>query len=501
MSKITVKELEALSPGDGGRTLREDGGIVGRVRAGKRGVSVLFRYEFKLGIDKKDHSLGSWPKKSLAEIRAERDRMRVSVADGIDPAAARTAKRIERQKAVETTLAEAERQRSQSLTVQDLFDEWIRNGVARRDGNKELRRQFEKDVLPVLGHIELRKLTNSDIHAMESKLISRGVVRTAIMTFDNFGQMLRWGDERQPWRRLLIDGNPVNLVDMGKLIPDHYEEERERRLSPDEIRQLAHILSRTRAHYAETPAGTRHRLPHPLKRETELALWICLSTLCRIGELLVAKRQHVNLQDGTWYIPRSNVKGQRQHRREYFVFLSDFARQKFTELLELSGDSEWLFPARNKAKGDTHVCKKSVSKQVGDRQTRFQNRSKPLAKRRNDDSLVLSDGGNGNWTPHDLRRTGATMMQELGISLDIIDRCQNHIVAGPKVRRHYLLYEYAAEKTAAWKKLGDRLAAVLSDTNASLAPDAEPPHSPGPRISAINSGRKVARLPSHSELL
>ncbi|MBB2932857.1 integrase arm-type DNA-binding domain-containing protein [Paraburkholderia silvatlantica] len=160
MGKITVKELEALTAGDDGRGLREDGGIVGRVRAGRRGVTVLFRYEFKLGADKKDHSLGSWPKKSLADIRAERDRMRVSVADGIDPAAARKAGRIERQNAVEATLAEAERQRSQSLTVQDLFDEWIKNGVARRDGNKELRRQFEKDVLPVIGHIELRKLTD-----------------------------------------------------------------------------------------------------------------------------------------------------------------------------------------------------------------------------------------------------------------------------------------------------------------------------------------------------
>ncbi len=309
MGKITVKELGALTAGDDGRGLREDGGIVGRVRAGQRGVTVLFRYEFKLGADKKDHSLGSWPKKSLADIRAERDRMRVSVADGIDPAAARKAGRIERQNAVEATLAAAERQRSQSLTVQDLFDEWIKNGVARRDGNKELRRQFEKDVLPIVGHIELRKLTDSDIHAMESKLIARGLVRTAIMTFDNFGQMLRWADERQPWRRLLIDGNPVNLVDMDKLIPDDYEEERERRLPLDEIRQLAHILSRARAEYVAAPTGTRHTLQHPLKRETELALWICLSTLCRIGELLLAKRHHVNLQNGTWYIPRSNVKG------------------------------------------------------------------------------------------------------------------------------------------------------------------------------------------------
>lgn len=464
MGKLTVKQLEALTRDDDGLRLQDDGGIVGRVRAGTRGVTVLFRYEFKLGTGKKeDQALGSWPKTSLADIRAKRDRMRVSVAKGINPVAAEKAERIEKQKAVEATLAEAEQQRAQALTVKNLFDAWIKDGVARKDENKELRQRFEKHVLPAIGAIELRKLADSDIHTLERKLIALGIVRTAVMVFNDLNQMLHWGESRQPWRRLLIEGNPIDLVEIEKLLPDDYEEERDRRLSPDEIRELADILARTRAEYAAAPTGTRHKLSHPLKQETELALWICLSTLCRIGELLTAERRHIDLDAGTWYIPRSNVKGQRQYRREHLIFLSDFARQKFVQLLELSSDSPWVFPARNKTKGDTHVCKKSVSKQVGDRQTRFQDRSKPLSKRRNDDSLVLAGGTNGNWTPHDLRRTGATMMQELGIPLDVIDRCQNHIVAGPKVRRHYLLYEYAAEKTAAWRKLGERLSSIVAD--------------------------------------
>lgn len=63
-------------------------------------------------------------------------------------------------------------------------------------------------------------------------------------------------------------------------------------------------------------------------------------------------------------------------------------------------------------------------------------------------------GANGIWTPHDLRRTGATMMRQLGVSLDIIDRCQNHILHGSKVRRHYMHHDYANEKRAAWAALG-----------------------------------------------
>lgn len=85
----------------------------------------------------------------------------------------------------------------------------------------------------------------------------------------------------------------------------------------------------------------------------------------------------------------------------------------------------------------------------------------PLKNRHSDDTLVLADGKSGTWTPHDLRRTGATMMQALGISLELIDRCQNHLLPVSKVRRHYMLYDYADEKRAAWAALGEQLTTVL----------------------------------------
>jgi integrase len=108
-----------------------------------------------------------------------------------------------------------------------------------------------------------------------------------------------------------------------------------------------------------------------------------------------------------------------------------------------------------------HVCVKSVSKQIGDRQTQFKKRAGPLTHRKHDNSLTLSGGRAGAWTPHDLRRTGATMMQQLGVALDLIDRCQNHVLGGSRVRRAYLHHDYAAEKRDAWERLGERLDALL----------------------------------------
>ena len=38
-----------------------------------------------------------------------------------------------------------------------------------------------------------------------------------------------------------------------------------------------------------------------------------------------------------------------------------------------------------------------------------------MSKRRNDNTLVLARGKHREWTPHDLRRTGSTLTQRLGV--------------------------------------------------------------------------------------
>lgn len=460
MSRLTVKELEALGTSDDGRTLRESGGIVGRVRAGVRGITVWFRYDTKLNGKKRDYSLGTWPKKTLADIRAERDRVRALVADGIDPNAAKKAERIRKQTEIEETIRQAEQDRIQSLTVQDLFDAWVSDGVARQDGNAEIHRLFNKDILPVIGKKQLTELTDRHILSMLRKMLKRGVTRQAVIAYNDTNQMLSWGEKRQPWRGLLIDGNPCDLVDVNKLLPDDYEEERDRILSPAEIRELQDIFVRMEEDWLNAP--DRRATTRPLAKKSQIALWLCLGTLCRIGELLMARWEHIDLDEGVWFIPRENVKGRRGKKQEHYVFLSDFTRRQFEALKEITGESEWCFPSRNRKNEETHVCVKSVSKQVGDRQVRFKNRSKPLKGRAFDNSLVLADGVNGEWTPHDLRRTGATMMQGMGISLDVIDRCQNHVLAGGRVRRVYLRHDYEDEKREAWEKLGNRIDAILA---------------------------------------
>ena len=461
MAKLTVRQLESLTEADDGKTLREDGGIVGKVRAGVRGITVLFRYEFKLDGRKHDHRLGSWPKKSLAELRAERDVAKTKVAKGIDPTKANKAAKIEVQAAIAATIAEAERQATDNLTVADLFAEWLKDGVARQDGNAELTRTFNKDVLPKIGKKKIRELSERDLLSVLRSVRERGLNRTVVILNNDMGQMLRWGEKRKPWRGLMVDGNPADLVDVEKLLDADYHEERDRILTAEEIRELRDIFARLESDYSDLPAGEKYSGIRPVTTRVQCAVWLCLSTLCRIGELLKAEWKHVDLDAGTWFIPAENTKGKRGKRQDHHVFLSPFALSQFKQLHAETGDTPFCFPSKSKT---SHVCVKTVSKQIGDRQCRFKNRKKPLPGRQHNDTLVLAGGANGEWTPHDLRRTGATMMQSLGIALDIIDRCQNHVMKG-KVRRHYLHHDYAQEKAEAWRLLGERIEMILNADN------------------------------------
>ena len=148
-----------------------------------------------------------------------------------------------------------------------------------------------------------------------------------------------------------------------------------------------------------------------------------------------------------WFIPGINTKNAKDHN----VFLSDFARDQFLALQSLTGDTDWCLPARD---GLGHVCLKSITKQIKDRM-----RDEPLSNRTKATGALLISGG--AWTPHDLRRTGATMMGELGVMGEVIERCLNHVEQN-KLKRIYQRHELKAEQRDAWRRLGDRLTLLLS---------------------------------------
>ncbi|SEN31239.1 protein of unknown function [Duganella sp. CF517] len=459
MAKLTQRGLEAITPTQVGVVVREDGNLFGRVRAtASGGVAISFYYRFRFEGKLKDLSCGTWPGDSLASIRTVRDAARDKVSAGVNPAIDKKIVRHEMQTEVAQKLASIEAARVKDLTVNDLFTEWITDGVRRKDGNAMLKRMFEADVLPAIGAIPVKDVAEHHLRGVLRAMVDRGVNRSAVIQRNSLTQMFAWARKRQPWRKLLADGDPMELIEIEKIVAPEYDLDnyRDRVLAPDEIRELRVALDRMQAEYDAAP--NKRLAAQPLERTTQCGIWIMLSTLCRVGEMSMARWEHVDLATSEWFLPKANVK---DNVADLMVYLSPFALEQFKQLHALTGHTEWCFP--NHA-GTGHLDVKSISKQLGDRQVTFKKSRdgspRVLKNRRNDNTLILAGGASGAWTPHDLRRTGATMMQQLGVALDIIDRCQNHVLAGSKVRRHYMHHDYAEEKRAAWAALGERLFAI-----------------------------------------
>lgn len=463
-TKWTVKELAAV-PAAWGKDKLSEPGLQGEVRVSSTGaVTVPWSTSFKWEGALKWYYCGMSPSDTLESIREQRDWCKEQVKAGINPTDRKRLNKVEAQQAITAALAAAEAVEAREVPFWEMFLDWLEHGVNRQNDNAELLRSFTKDVKPSLGSLPVRLIDERALRSVLKCVVERDALRQAIILHADMTQLFAWAVERKPWRTLLNvgdDGNPMALVEVEPLLPSDYDVDAvgERTLPEAEIRLLANTLAAQRRNYQNAP--NRRIAIQPLERTTELSLWLCLSTLCRIGELQKAEWKHVDLVARTWLIPKANQKKVRGVMKDHLVHLSDFAAEQFEELKKLSWDSPFVFPSINDRQKHRDV--KTVTKQVYARQLRFHDDPTSIPKgKRYDNSLVIGDE---QWSPHDLRRTGATMMEELGASGEIADRCLNHIV-GSKVRRTYLKDKHRQGMEEAWDKLGLRLQAILGQSPA-----------------------------------
>ena len=460
--KWDPKRLAAIPKEWAGDQIMDGAGLVGEVRVSKSAaVSIRFKYAFKWQKKNTWVQCGTWPTITLATIRQRRKDASDLLATGINPKDHKRVEKIENQARIEETIALAKAADNKNKTFFDMYSEWLTNGVRRKDGNAEIKRSFEKDVLPILKNIQVKKITEHDLRAVLSTMVERNVGRSTELRYNDLVQLFSWAQKRQPYRQLLVDGNPMDLIDIHNMLPDDFDPEavRERILYPNDIRELKNIFKTMEADYSAAPAGKKYNVPRPIKKENELALWICLATMCRIGELLKSKWEDVDLKAKKWFLPKVIVKGQKGKQKSQTVALSTFALTQFKALHRLTGTTLYCFPNKT---NNGHVNLKIVSKIVGDCQTKFKDSANPLKGRRNDNSLVLNNGENGNWTPHDLRRTGSTMLEAMGEDQNMIDRCQNHKIDEPKTRAHYMHFKYITPKRKVWARLGLEIKNILA---------------------------------------
>lgn len=441
MAKITDRQMTA-KPGNNDKWLSEvaiwgHGSLVARITpSGER--LFYFRYSNSSG-DRVTYPIGTYSRDGLegtmtlaeagqrakelaglhkAGIRDLREHLTTEEASRIAARDAELARLTSEKVAIE---AEQARQAARK-SVTELFEHWARvDLINRKDKGAEVRRMFEKDVLPFLGDLAVADIKKSHITVVTDTMLARGVNRAAKIAFSLMRQMFRFAVDRD-----LIEYDPTASIRKAKI--GGKDVERDRVLSDEEVRTLSRLAPE---------AG--------LLPSTEAAIWIALSTCCRIGELLGARWEHINLIKGSWLIPAENSKNGKPHS----ITLSPFAVRQFEYVRAHNGNSAWCYPNTDDS---GPVCSKTVTKQLGDRQRQPDQGS--MSRRSAKAQALLLPGG--KWTPHDLRRTGATAMTALGVLPEVAERCLNHTEEN-KVKRTYQRHSYTNEMSEAWNRLGEHL--------------------------------------------
>jgi integrase len=169
----------------------------------------------------------------------------------------------------------------------------------------------------------------------------------------------------------------------------------------------------------------------------------------RKGELVQIEKADIDLKSRWWTQPKEKVKNNQAHR----VWLTDMAMEIIKRAMEISEDSRWLFPGRVK---DKYITPQAVDHALREAQI-------------NDIKQNLVDIFKmPRFTPHDLRRTGATHATGAGVSRFIIGKVLNHV--DQSITSRYDLHEYDAEIQQALETWERKLKSILTGKKAEIVP-------------------------------
>ena len=302
----------------------------------------------------------------------------------------------------------------EALTVDDLAEQFLKQHADEKRTGKRQRQALAKDVLPVIGRAKAAAVTRRDIGRIVDRMTGRGVTIGASRTFEIVRKMFNWALQKG-----LLEQNPC----LGMKKP-FATRRRDRVLSPDEIRAVWNGL----------PDAA-------ISADGQQVLKLCLITAQRLGEIAGMCSDELNLEAGIWTIPAWRSKNGHAHR----VPLTDMAREIIGVAKE-AASTEFLFPGYG---NDDAIKSSSVGKAV----RRFRAKI-----------------GLPHWTAHDLRRTAATGMADLGVAPHVIGHVLNHraVTAASVTDQVYNRYSYDREKRAALDLWASQLASIIADAPAEV---------------------------------
>lgn len=271
-------------------------------------------------------------------------------------------------------------QRPSRETVADLVEVYIERHARALRTAKEEERRLRADVLPALGHVHLAELGRRQVADLLHRKVEAAKDRGGNGTTANRlrGLLQRLLNKGVEWG--YVDANPVDRI--GRLVE---EASRSRVLTAKELAVLWDVIS---------------RLPD---YRTRSILQLLMLTGQRVGEVAGMTKSEIDIGTAKWAIPAGRAKNGCEH----VVPLTEPALEILVVALGESEGSEYLFPTPGSKRGP-HLHRHSVEQ----------------AWRRLCGRKVV---GIIDATPHDIRRTVATKLADLGVQPHVIEAVLNHL--------------------------------------------------------------------------
>ncbi|EEA0619220.1 tyrosine-type recombinase/integrase [Salmonella enterica subsp. enterica serovar Typhimurium] len=356
---LSDTKLRTLAPRNRPWQLADHDGLVIEVLPTGRKI---WRFRYRFDNKSQQITLGEYPAFSLAEARLWREKCRSLVAHGINPA----------QKKQEEKLKQKD-----PTTVKTFAKRWLTDIVEKSNRDpRNITRVIEKDIIPIIGKLELEELTTAHIQVVLDRIKQRGSDHVALLTRNVLKRMLAYAISRG-----IIFNNPAAAI---------------------EARYIAQATSRDVALTAEEIGILlRGIYTSNMNRRHKLALHLLIICMVRKSELIEATWSEVNFNALEWRIPGERMKMDNPH----IVPLSKQALAMFEELKFLAGDSPYVFPSRHGYR-------------------------RPISKTTLNCAVRTLDLNVRDFVIHDFRRTASTLLHEQGYNSDWIEKYLAHKICG-----------------------------------------------------------------------
>lgn len=328
--------------------------------------AIVFRYDYRLNGRRETLTLGRYGPDGLSLARAREKLIdaKRAISEGRSPA--------QEKQHDKRRLKEAKR-------FGEFGEKWFEESRM-ADSTRAMRRSiYERDILPTFRNRLLTEITPDDLRMMCGKVKERGAPATAVHVRDIvkliFAFAILHGE------KVANPADEVGPASIATFVP------KDRSLSPAEIRvmlgQLEHV---------------------PTLPTIRLGMKLFLLTMVRKSELQDATWDEVDFENAVWSIPKERMKRSKAHN----VYLSQQAVDIFIALKTCAGNSRYVLPSRYDA--DAPMSRAT-----------FNRITTAVVVRAKKEGLPLEP-----FTVHDLRRTGSTLLNELGFNSDWIEKCLAH---------------------------------------------------------------------------